>query len=367
MNDRLALRVLGEVMHWDDETARKEFRYLAWMARAKYDAYQDYVAGGRFLEHLVRWLQQFKQEDREAAWRLVRYRLIFISVGEMQRLVELFYPQVIEPLLVKEVSLRLKIPTWRVWTDPAASEQVRRLRRCCLFMGLSDGARLDRFRRANESRISNEQVVLQTQLDSEKWGDLANELRKDLGDSGARFLMVFLIDDFIGSGTSLLGKRNDDWKGKLPRFARVVADQKNLPLDDEWRLCVHHYLANAEVLERINENWNKWRPSLEMSCFPSQVHLTDGLRLPPEISFREKRPEDAAIWALTENYYDDAVETRSILVGGEHAKRGFAHCALPLVLEHNTPNNSIALLWAETRGENGHEMRPLFRRRQRHG
>jgi hypothetical protein len=30
-------------------------------------------------------------------------------------------------------------------------------------------------------------------------------------------------------------------------------------------------------------------------------------------------------------------------------KYGYANCALPLVLEHNTPNNSISLLWADRR------------------
>ena len=42
-------------------------------------------------------------------------------------------------------------------------------------------------------------------------------------------------------------------------------------------------------------------------------------------------------------------------------------CALPVVLEHNTPNNSIPLLWAETAGADGaHAMEPLFFRRDRH-
>ena len=53
--------------------------------------------------------------------------------------------------------------------------------------------------------------------------------------------------------------------------------------------------------------------------------------------------------------------------GGKDAHFGFGECGLPLVLDHNTPNNSLALLWAETPGDGGkHPMRPLFRRRQRH-
>ena len=55
-----------------------------------------------------------------------------------------------------------------------------------------------------------------------------------------------------------------------------------------------------------------------------------------------------------------------------HLGLGYGGCALPLVLAHNTPNNAVALLWAETRGEAREDgqpasaMRPLFRRRQRH-
>jgi hypothetical protein len=76
--------------------------------------------------------------------------------------------------------------------------------------------------------------------------------------------------------------------------------------------------------------------------------------------------------ALTNTYYDPKIETKHTGVGGvTHLGLGYGGCALPLVLDHNTPNNAIALLWAETDGgdRNGLQvppMRPLFRRRQRH-
>jgi hypothetical protein len=70
---------------------------------------------------------------------------------------------------------------------------------------------------------------------------------------------------------------------------------------------------------------------------------------------------------LADKYYDDSVETEHTKLGGSDVRLGFGRCALPLVIEHNTPNNSLALLWAETEGKDGkHAMRPLFRRRQRH-
>lgn len=69
---------------------------------------------------------------------------------------------------------------------------------------------------------------------------------------------------------------------------------------------------------------------------------------------------------------DPEIQTKHTDVGGvNHIGLGYGGCALPLVLEHNTPNNSVALLWAETDGGSrdgarAPAMRPLFRRRQRH-
>jgi hypothetical protein len=84
--------------------------------------------------------------------------------------------------------------------------------------------------------------------------------------------------------------------------------------------------------------------------------------------------ENADVIALTTKYYDPVLRTEHTDVGGvTHLGLGYGGCALPLVLEHNTPNNSIALLWAETKGNKDASgvgvpaMRPLFRRRQRHG
>lgn len=369
MNDRLALRVLADVMGWDDATAGKEYRYLAWIAAAKYDSYQDYVAGGRFLEHLVRWLQQFQLDDRVVAYGFVRSRLVFVSAPEMQRLVELFYPQVVEPMLVELVSQRCGVPRWSVFADSAARAELDRLRRKCLFMGLSEGARLDRLRRANEGRISNEQIVLQTQVDADKWEDLKAELRKDLRDSNACFEVVFLIDDFIASGTSLLRFEPEaaKWKGKLPRFASVLSRVSPGLFGESWLLCVHHYLANAGVLDLCRTRWKSWRPNVEDSEIPEAADFTTGLELAPSVALRPDSPEDARILSLSDKYYNPRIETASMKKGGEHARYGFAKCALPLVLEHNTPNNSIPLLWAETARDAHHAMRPLFYRRQRHG
>ena len=69
-------------------------------------------------------------------------------------------------------------------------------------MSLSDGARIDTIRRANSGLLVNDQFAATTQIDAEKWTDMLDHLRNDLSDPQARFRLVYLIDDFAGTGTS---------------------------------------------------------------------------------------------------------------------------------------------------------------------
>jgi hypothetical protein len=66
--------------------------------------------------------------------------------------------------------------------------------------------------------------------------------------------------------------------------------------------------------------------------------------------------------------YDSVLENKHSEESEDpNMRRGYAQCSLCVILEHNTPNNSLPLFWAETDGNNGqHAMRPLFRRRTRH-
>ncbi len=50
MNQEFILVRLSDLMAWDDDTARKEFAWLSLMSRMKYDDYQDFLAGMRFIE-----------------------------------------------------------------------------------------------------------------------------------------------------------------------------------------------------------------------------------------------------------------------------------------------------------------------------
>lgn len=222
MNEALALRLLRKIMDWDEETATREYRWLRLMSRLKFDGYRDYLAGVRFAESLAGWLTQFRPEHREAAYNFVKHRLIYFSPAEIQRLVEQLYPRFVEPSLRASTSLKSGVPDYLVWANTKSNLLFNRKRRQVLFIGLSDGARVDILRRANAGILVNDQIVLATHIDDDKWRDLGDKLRTDklfAGVDRPMFDCVCLVDDFTGSGTSFIRqKKNKRWTGKLEKF-----------------------------------------------------------------------------------------------------------------------------------------------------
>ncbi|RUV55771.1 hypothetical protein EOA85_20490 [Mesorhizobium sp. M5C.F.Ca.IN.020.29.1.1] len=381
MNEDLGLRVLGEIMLWSDDEARKEFDWLRLMARLKYDGYRDFQAGMRFIESLATWLQQFKTpNERNSAYGFVRNALVYVGPSEMQRLVEQLYPKIVRDRLVRMVAAERGIPPYRVYADVEARKSVERLRRQTLFMGLSDGARIDGLRHSNAGLLTNEQLVVSTQLDTEKWQDLLENLEDELEEKDAKFKLVYLIDDFMGTGTSFLryNEKKEKWSGKLTKFkesielARKNLDGKQI-FADNWYLCIHHYIGTNAAASIMVERESQARSALQSEGWASDVHFSFGTVLPAELPIDAPGNDFGDFIELTKAYYDPSIRTKHTDVGGvTHLGLGYGGCALPVILDHNTPNNSVALLWAETDGgkrEGGVDappMSPLFRRRQRH-
>ena len=110
--------------------------------------YADSAAG--------RVLQQFPTHaERKAAYCFVWQHLVYISPGEMNHLVELFYPETVQWRLMREAAARSRIPPYMLWADAEATALYDRLLRQTLFIELSDGARIDVFRRANAGIVSS--------------------------------------------------------------------------------------------------------------------------------------------------------------------------------------------------------------------
>lgn len=377
MNDQMGLRLIAAVMNWpqDDGTATGEYKWLRLMSAVKYDGYSDFGAGVRFLENLAAWLKQFAPADRPAAYAFIKRRLVYISPPELFCLVETFIPEVVSPNLRKIVGDELGVKPYEVWKTPAGSQAFNKRLRKTLFVALSDGSRIDILRRAYAGRISQEQVVPMLNIDNDKWIDLGKNLANEDGMSdGEKFDSVYLIDDFTASGTTFIRQVDGEWKGKLKKFNDTVSKAKStlkarFPIADNYALHIHHYISSHKAREALKDRLAEAERAWAERTFGSW-RLTEGLLLPETLELSP--PEDTAILDLSDRYYDHALFER-LRVHCEQAgmttmNRGYAYCALPVVLDHNTPNNSIPLLWAETQGERGaHPMRALFHRRDRHG
>ena len=373
MINRLALSLIAEIMAWNEEEVTREYAWLRLMSAVKYDGYSDFRAGVRFLENLAIWLRQFEPEDRRAAYNFVRHRLVYISTAEMHRVIDTFVPESVTPYLREAAAAEVGIKPYETWGHPQGVEAFNRLLRCSLFVGLSDGSRIDVLRRANSGRLVQDQVVPMLDVGIEKWADLKKELDSELG-AGARFENVFLIDDFTASGTTFIRQSEEGkWKGKLKKFNDMVCNARNemgndFPISEEYNLHIHHYVSTEQARQALEERVADADQNWQERSF-SSYRITQGLLLPADLRMSEGADED--MLSICDQYYDDHLYQRLKKhcneAGQSDMKRGYAACSLPVILEHNTPNNSISILWAETPGKHGHRMSPLFRRRDRHG
>lgn len=367
MKSELAFTLIGELMNWTDAQFATEFADLQLLVDHKYDAYQGFQPASRFHIALLNWLNQFESaSDRKTAYRFLKEHLVFVSQREIHHLVSLFMP-IVDRSGRHRVAKELGIPFYKTWIDPAAEKRLLLLQRRTLYVGLSDGARIDVFRRYNEGSVSNEQVVPFSEINNDKWDDLTKELRKDLDAKGFTseseiFERIYLVDDFSGSGSSVLRWDANDgrWKGKVFRFHKANASKIGKQIANDCELHIHHYLGSSRAESQIAADLLKAAPDLP----GFRCQSTFSYVLSPIIVISDSH-DDEALVELLKRWYDGGIEDEHT---GKDIWYGYKQCGLPLVLEHNAPNNSIALLWASSKPENATlpKMKPLFLRRKRH-
>lgn len=344
-------------MGWDEDDVSRERPVLQAFADYKYDAYEQFEPGRRFIESLARWLAQFPASKREDAYRFIMERLVYISRAEMQYLVAAVYPDLVRRRLLTRAADDLGVPRQRV-LHVSGSKAFTRRRRSCLFVGLSDGARTDVLRRANPLAINNEQVIADYSALATKAAGALDDLRVDLAklevpdSQDARFTTVVLLDDFSASGVSYI--RDEGAEGKLARIASELAKLDNVVDAGDLEVLSVLYVATTRALDHLR----KGVAALEHNA-PGSWSVQAVQELGDDIVLARGAPSELA--ELIERCYDPAIYTEHMEKGGADGRWGFADCGLPVVLAHNTPNNSLALIWAET-----DNVRALFPRVTRH-
>ena len=358
MNPELAEDLLRAVM---EDAADAEFPRQLGILRAlatyKYDDYQQYAPGQQFIASLAGWLNQFEAGlERKNALRFVQERLIYISDIEMRHLVNLMARDLVPATLQREVATRLCIPSYRI-TRVRDNPEFARSIKASLFLGMSDGARIDQFRRGNPA-LSNEQFAMTYELNSPRARSLRSKLEERLGDESSGFEYIFLVDDFSASGRTIL---SPDEKGHPDgRLHRFIND--TLPLLHNGvcpKIFVTLYIATAQAVDHLEAEIVTYpEPPWTQDNVPqvlAGMRIEDKSKLVCGREGAEFEP-DRLFDQLLHKYYDCSIED-------EHkgnVQHGYSNCGLPLVLPHNTPNNSVFLLWEKEK------TRPLFPRYERH-
>ena len=363
----LAEQLLVKIMGWTPEEITVERPLLQAMANLKYDEYHQFSPGIRFIESLAQWLGQFELiEEKRTMYSFFKEHLIFISSDQMAHLVELSYSTVVNPIIIEQVSSVLSKKKYHI-KKIIDSQAYIDAKKQSLFIGLSDGSRIDQLRRY--AHLSNEQVLTTYYIDNEKVNEMIKELHEEFPQK--EYSTVFLFDDFTASGTSYTRYEGGKPKGKVLKFLNKIyptkVDDSNEESDfsnlvDTNNLSIHlvFYIATQYALERIEENVNKWITENNIINLKFTVRAIQLLDIGKHYLRDNKELIDII---KSYKYFDDTIVDKHYSMGNiDHPYLGFDECGLPLVLFHNTPNNSLPIIWFSEDKKN----KGLFPRITRH-
>ena len=377
MNSNLANQLLASIMKWDAQTLASERAALEFMGSMKYDAYDRYMPGMRFMSSLVQWLNDIEEEDRDEAYKFIKEKLVFISSTQMNYLVDLLYDSKIRPILLDMATTETGMPSYKRSSN-VVHNRFEIEKRSALVVGLSDGAHTDILRRS--AGFSNEQVLTNYYPDGKKLKDMLDELRKDdklKSIEKPYFRRIFLIDDFTASGKSFIryDESNEKYHGKLKKIIDelctrdyVEKEQKiehlSYLLNPEQKIqidilfCIATERAKTSIKDNLDDYLKSvgWQDKVEFN-----IHIVQLLE--DKLSNDIKSDNNLVkIIKKDKHFVEKCVISKSYKVGKNDSPwLGFDECALPVVLAHNTPNNSLPIIWQDAERFHG-----LFPRISRH-
>lgn len=369
MKDDSANTLLKTIMNWSNDGITREIPNLQALAAYGYDDYQQFKPGMRFIESLAGWLNRIPHDKRNTAFDFIKDRLLFITRSQMEQIVSTAYPDYIIPLLLNQVSKesKKKIPRWNV-AKIIKSKEFEILHHQCLFTGLSDGSQIDIFRRSN-SKINHEQVSRTHEINKPRAEKIEKELKKRLDifkteKPSKYFRNVFLLDDFSASGISYLKEKESapcGVTGKIASFYNSIQD-KNDPLYDlinlkDLRVYLILYVATEDAKIHLQKLGKKLFSSIHFSVIV--IHT-----IRDHVKYDENENKEFTKLIKDKKYGWEEISDIHTAQGDESKPYlGFDSCALPIILHHNTPNNSLPILH---RNDDKTEFKGLFPRISRH-
>ena len=367
----LAEMVLAHVVDWGAARLSGELLDLALLAEFKYGEYGQFSPGVGFIESLSLWLARFKGDEQEKMYRLVRDWLVFVSDAEMQHCIKTAYADYAKPILVREAARRAGIREDRI-ARVVGSKEFGDLGKKCLYLGLSDGSRMDDFRRF--SRLHHGQVYSLHEIPGQRKGRMLESLARSLGSghNNPKFEIVFLVDDFSASGLSYIHEKDGGFGGKIMEFVEqfdgAAEGGRAGPVPPEGGglggmfapnllVVVLLYAATDTAADHIRRHASKMFEGRGIRLEVAVVHEMRAAALTPVEVMESVEPILAASSsAMPKGGYGKGRQQRPHL--------GFDECGLLVVLSHNCPNNTLPIVWRES---DDPRAKALFPRRDRHG
>lgn len=342
MRSGLAEKLLSTIMEWSSTEISRERPLMQALSNLKYNEYQQFSIGTKFIESLVKWLGHFATlEERQIAYAFLKKRLIFISNDQMLHLVNITFSDKINPFLIRKTAKEINLNPYlvnKILKDPAYAKVIRK----SLFIGLSDGSRIDQLRRY--SNLDNEQVIPTYEISQTKVEDMIANLNQS--GAGNNYNTVFLIDDFTASGTSYFRLENGERKGKIYKTLNSIftlgQDLYDL-IDHSQPIDVNiiFYIATQESVGKLEDEIVKWKKETNHP-FEFKIEVIQKI----EESIKINSTTDKDFVELSKKYISsDIIDKHWKKAKHEEFYLGYNECSLPLVLVHNTPNNSLPLLW----------------------
>lgn len=305
-------------------------------------------------------------------------KLVFISSTQMNYLVDLLYDSKIRPILLDMATVETGMPSYKC-SSKVVRSRFEIEKRSALVIGLSDGAHTDILRRS--AGFNNEQVLTNYYPAGKKLKDMLEELRKDdklKSIEKPYFRRIFLIDDFTASGKSFIRYDESDGKyhGKLKKIIDELCTKGSVekeqeiehlsylldPNQDKIQIDILFCIATEKARTNIKNNLDdylksvNWQDKVEFN-----IHIVQLLE--DKLSNDIKNNKDLVeVLKKDEHFVEECVISKSYKVGkNDNPWLGFDECALPVVLAHNTPNNSLPIIW-----QNAERFHGLFPRISRH-
>ena len=378
MNSNLASLLLSSVMSWDYVGLNSERPELEFMGSMKYDAYDRFMPGTRFMSSLVQWLNQFDEEDRATVLNFVKKKLVFISSQEFSYGIRIEIFRCVGSCQTSSYML----------CNKKVQKQFEIEKRSSLVVGLSDGAHTDILRRS--AGFSNEQVLTNYYPDGKKLKDMLKDLREDKkleGVENVYFRNIFLIDDFTASGKSFVryDEKAKKFKGKLSKIIDELYATNIEPTEEEKKegkkeelhlsylldanqpeihIDILFCMATQKAENNIRKSLDDFLEKQGYGKIKYHIHVVQKL----DESLSRDITGDPDLMRVLENpkyLHQNLKDDTAYKVGSVNRPYlGFDECALPVVLSHNTPNNSLPILWQDTDDEK--QFKGLFPRISRH-